>query len=66
MKDVIDQISSSAIGIILFLGGPATFVYLTFFDGYDYNSWNWLIAIPVNFFLSAIWPIYWIVLRWVF
>ncbi len=41
-----------------------TFVYLTFFDGYVYNSWNWLIAIPVNVFLSSIWPIYWGLLRW--
>lgn len=41
----------------------ATFVFLTFFDGYPYNWWNWLVAVPVNFFLSAIWPIYWMILR---
>lgn len=42
-----------------------TFVYLTFFDGYVYNGWNWIIAVPVNGFLSAIWPIYWGILHWV-
>lgn len=42
----------------------ATFVYLTFFDGYIYNAWNWLIALPVNFFLATIWPIYWGILHW--
>jgi hypothetical protein len=45
------------------IGGIATFVFLTFFDGYGYNAWNWLIAIPVNAFLSQIWPVYWILLR---
>lgn len=44
----------------------ATFIFLTFFDGYPYNAWNWLIAVPVNFFLSVIWPIYWAVLHWLF
>lgn len=42
-----------------------TFVYKTFFDGYVYNSWNWLIAIPVNMFLAEIWPIYWGIIRWI-
>ncbi len=42
-----------------------TFVYLTFFDGYSYNAWNWLIAIPANIFLSQIWPIYWVILQWI-
>jgi hypothetical protein len=41
----------------------ATLVFLTFFDAYVYNWWNWLIAIPVNIFLSEIWPIYWLILR---
>ncbi|MBJ7535270.1 hypothetical protein JDN40_14255 [Rhodomicrobium vannielii ATCC 17100] len=45
------------------IGSVATFVFLTFFDGYIYNTWNWLIAIPVNSFLSFIWPIYWLILR---
>lgn len=42
----------------------ATFVYLTFFDGYIYNAWNWILALPINLFLAQIWPIYWSVLHW--
>jgi hypothetical protein len=41
----------------------ATFVFLTFFDGYRYNAWNWLIALPINALLATIWPIYWMILR---
>ena len=44
-------------------GDIGTFVYLTFLDGYEYNAWNWVIAVPVNFFLAQIWPIYWLILR---
>jgi hypothetical protein len=43
-----------------------TFVYLTFFDGYRYTSWNWLIAVPANLILASMWPIYWLILRPVF
>ena len=50
--------------IIYVAGNIATFVKLTFFDGYVYNGWNWIIALPVNEFLAIIWPIYWAVLRW--
>jgi hypothetical protein len=46
--------------------GWSTFVFLTFFDGYKYNYWNWAIAIPINLFLSQIWPIYWTILHWIF
>lgn len=46
------------------VAGIATFIYLTFFDGYEYTNWNWIIAIPVNAFLSQIWPIYWLILQW--
>jgi hypothetical protein len=42
-----------------------TAFYLTFMDGYVYNAWNWLIAVPVNLFLGSIWPIYWGILHWV-
>jgi hypothetical protein len=45
------------------LASLATFVKLTFLDDYPYNWWNWIIAIPVNVFLSEIWPIYWLILR---
>lgn len=44
----------------------ATFIYLTFFDGYVYNWWNWIIALPVNGFLATIWPLYWGIIKWVF
>ena len=52
--------------LIYMLGSLGTFIYLTFFDGYAYNAWNWLIAIPINLFLGAIWPIYWALLHWIF
>jgi hypothetical protein len=45
------------------LAGVATFVYLTFFDGYEYNWWNWVVALAVNGILAEIWPIYWFILR---
>lgn len=50
---------------IYMLASLGTAIYLTFFDGYTYNAWNWLIAIPVNLFLGTIWPIYWSILHWV-
>jgi hypothetical protein len=56
---------SSAFGAAYTLCGMATFIYLTFFDGYVYSAWNWLIALPVNAFLASIWPIYWAILHWV-
>lgn len=43
----------------------ATFVYLTFFDGYIYNAWNWIIALPINAILASMWPIYWTILHWI-
>lgn len=49
--------------IVWQLGSLATFIYLTFFDGYDYNWWNWIIAVPINVFLGEIWPIYWLILK---
>jgi hypothetical protein len=44
-------------------GNVATFIKLIFFYGYSYNTWNWLVAVPANEFLAAIWPIYWSILR---
>lgn len=46
-----------------FIGNIATFAKLTFFDGYQYTWWNWIIALPLNEFLASIWPIYWLILR---
>jgi hypothetical protein len=51
--------------VVYWVGDLGTFVYLTFFDGYIYNSWNWIIAIPVNAFLATIWPLYWGIIRWI-
>lgn len=45
------------------IASVATLVFLTWFDGYVYNWWNWLIAIPCNFILSEIWPVYWLIVR---
>lgn len=46
-----------------FIGHIATFIKLLLFDGYRYNWWNWIVAVPIDFFLSLMWPIYWAVLR---
>lgn len=51
------------IWVIYWLGNLGTFVKLTFFDAYQYTWWNWIIVVPINEFLAAIWPIYWVVLR---
>ena len=51
--------------IIYMVGWLGTFIYLTFFDNYIYTSWNWIIVLPINIFLSGIWPIYWGILNWV-
>ncbi len=48
---------------VYIVGNIATFIKLTFFDGYQYTAWNWLIALPANEFLSFMWPLYWLVLR---
>jgi hypothetical protein len=48
--------------VVYWLGNLATFVKLTFFAGYHYTWWNWLIAIPINEILAAMWPIYWAIL----
>ncbi len=48
--------------MVYLIGDTITFIYLIFFDGYIYNWWNWIIAVPINVFLSNIWPIYWLIL----
>jgi hypothetical protein len=59
-----------AIGIVAVLayelGALVTFIKLTFFDGYIYNAWNWIVTLPINMFLSQMWPLYWMVLRSIF
>ncbi|MBV2180959.1 MAG: hypothetical protein KUL86_06950 [Castellaniella sp.] len=50
--------------MLAYYGGAwISFIYLVFFDGYVYTWWNWLIAVPISFFLSGVWPIYWLILR---
>jgi hypothetical protein len=57
--------AAPAIGLVTFqFAAVVTFAFLTFFDGYEYTAWNWLVAVPVNIFLSEIWPIYWALSRW--
>jgi hypothetical protein len=48
------------------LASLGTFIKLMWFDGWDYNWWNWILALGVNGFLSEIWPIYWLILRPIF
>lgn len=43
--------------------GCGTFIKLCFFDDYAWTFWNSFIVVPINIFLSAIWPIYWGILR---
>jgi hypothetical protein len=45
------------------IGDIATFIYLTFFDDYQYTWWNWIIVVPLNGVLATIRPIYWLVIR---
>ena len=52
--------------IVWQIGSLATFIYLTFMDGTNYNWWNWIIIVPVNAFLAEIWPIYWAIIRPIF
>jgi len=47
------------------LASLATFVFISFFDGYVYNWWNWIIAIPVTVVFAEIWPLYWAIIRWI-
>ena len=43
-------------------GNFATFLYLCWED-WPFSWWNWIVLIPLNELLAAIWPIYWLVLR---
>lgn len=56
-----------AVFIITYIPGAfVTWVYLTFFDGYPYNWWNWILVLPINWCLAMIWPVYWAIIRPVF
>jgi len=66
MRSFLDnEAAVNFLGIIYTLGSFINFIYITFFDGYIYTWWNFVIAIPVNILLSTIWPIYWAFLRWI-
>lgn len=55
---------AARIGLIIYqIGALATATKLIFFDGYVYNWWNWIIALPLKIFLSEIWPVYWLIIR---
>lgn len=58
-----NSVRSFWIACVYELAAFATFVTLTFFSGYSYTWWNWVIAVPINIFLAEIWPIYWLILR---
>lgn len=60
----VEKIMKMTLFVIYQLLSAFTFIYLTFFDGYIYTWWNWMIAIPVNVFLAEIWPIYWGLFHW--
>lgn len=49
-----------------YIGGFATFGKLTFFDCFAYTWWNWVIVLPLNSFLAAVWPGYWLIIRPIF
>jgi len=55
--------SRMALMVVWQVGSVATFGRLTFFDGFTYNWWNWMIVVPLNAFLGEIWPLYWLIVR---
>lgn len=48
---------------IYVLGNIATFGKLTFFDDVHYTWWNWILIVPLNELLAAMWPIYWGIIK---
>ena len=60
-----DAATNLLLGVYL-VGNIATFGKLTFFDGYVYNWWNWIIVLPLNEVLAAMWPLYWTIICWIF
>ena len=49
--------------VIYQIGALATFVKLTFFDGIDYNWWNWFLLVPMHLILAELWLVYWPLIR---
>ncbi len=55
---------AEGIGLLYLLIGVWTFVFQTFFEGFRYNWWNWIIKLPSNWVTGLLWPGYWLV-RWI-
>ena len=49
--------------IFYWIADIATTGFLLWEDWDSFNWWNWIIIIPIDFFLGTIWPIYWLILR---
>ena len=62
MKNILTYVIAGIYNI----GLIATFGKLTFFDGFVYTWWNWIVAVPANGVLSVFWPVYWPIIRPVF
>jgi hypothetical protein len=45
------------------VASTATQIYLFVEDWPRLNGWNWIIILPIDFFLGEIWPIFWLILR---
>lgn len=58
MKELLQKLGIAAWIII----DALTFVFLMVKDWPDISWWNWIIIVPINIFLSTIWPIYWLIL----
>ena len=51
---------------IYIAGAVLTLVYLLSFDGFVYSHGNWITQVPASIAMSALWPIYWGVIFWIF
>lgn len=50
---------------IFIAGDVLTSLYLLVRDWPYFGAVNWLLIVPIDFFLGSIWPIYWAVLHWI-
>jgi hypothetical protein len=46
-------------------GALVTLAWLLAFDGFVYSHGNWATQVPASLLASALWPLYWGVVRWV-
>lgn len=49
------------------LAGPATFIFLIAEDASRgvRGFWSWAACVIADVILAAIWPVYWLLLRWI-